>query len=89
MKENPEELPEAVGGVEGESDVVAERSGAETPRARRPIPADPPDLLDPPDRHGVGRRRGSHEHRTGLACRPISGWATGPAYVSRLSARSA
>ncbi|MDP4507967.1 hypothetical protein ACTWPT_53970 [Nonomuraea sp. 3N208] len=48
MNENPEELPEAVGGVEGESDVVAERSGAETPRARRPVPADPPEIQDQP-----------------------------------------
>lgn len=41
-----EDVPEAANGMGGESDVVAERSGAETPRAPRPIPADP---VDPPD----------------------------------------
>lgn len=48
MNDKPDELPETVGGVNGESDIVAERSGAETPKARRPIPADPPDQQDPP-----------------------------------------
>ncbi|MEO3870117.1 hypothetical protein ABGB18_14970 [Nonomuraea sp. B12E4] len=48
MTKKPEELPEAVGRVNGESDVVAERAGIETPRTRRPIPADPPDALDEP-----------------------------------------
>jgi hypothetical protein len=38
-----EDLPDAVNRDGGESDVVAERSGADTPRARRPIPADWPD----------------------------------------------
>ncbi|MEO3791166.1 hypothetical protein ABGB14_13200 [Nonomuraea sp. B10E15] len=46
MSEKPENLPDAVGGVEGESDVVAERSGAGTPRSRRPVSADPPDDED-------------------------------------------
>ncbi|NUO98928.1 MAG: hypothetical protein HOV96_10165 [Nonomuraea sp.] len=44
-----EELPEAVGGVDGESDVVAERSGSGTPRTRRPLSADPPDEQDEPE----------------------------------------
>lgn len=38
-----EDLPDAMNRDGGESDVVAERSGAETPRARRPILADWPD----------------------------------------------
>ncbi|MFD1543315.1 hypothetical protein [Nonomuraea guangzhouensis] len=38
-----EDLPDAVNRDGGESDVVAERSGADTPKARRPIPADWPD----------------------------------------------
>ncbi|GAA4080391.1 hypothetical protein [Nonomuraea soli] len=35
----PEDLPPAEAGVEGESDVVAERSGMKLHRPRRPIPA--------------------------------------------------
>ncbi|MGN9842738.1 hypothetical protein ACTMTI_31900 [Nonomuraea sp. H19] len=49
MSEKPEDLPEAVSGVEGESDVVAKRSGAGTPKTRRPIPADPPEAQDVPE----------------------------------------
>ncbi|MEW9555923.1 hypothetical protein [Nonomuraea sp. NPDC050783] len=49
MSEKPDELPEAVGGVNGESDVVAERSGAGTPRTRRPVSADPPEEMDAPE----------------------------------------
>ncbi|MGR6916892.1 hypothetical protein ACU635_21860 [[Actinomadura] parvosata] len=49
MSETSGELPEAVGGVSGESDVVAERSGCDTPKSRRPISADPPDELDEPE----------------------------------------
>ncbi|SDM20782.1 hypothetical protein [Nonomuraea jiangxiensis] len=48
MTRKPEELPAAVGRVNGESDVVAERAGVVTPRTRRPIPADPPEALDEP-----------------------------------------
>ncbi|HEX4817297.1 MAG TPA: hypothetical protein VFV66_31535 [Nonomuraea sp.] len=48
MRKKPDELPEAVGGVEGESDVVAERSGARTPRTRRPVPADLPEDQEEP-----------------------------------------
>jgi hypothetical protein len=48
MSDKPEELPEAVGRVNGESDIVAERAGAELPRARRPIPADLPEEQDRP-----------------------------------------
>ncbi|MED7923251.1 hypothetical protein SMD20_03345 [Nonomuraea sp. LP-02] len=48
MSEMPYELPEAVGGVDGESDVVAERSSCGTPRNRRPVSADMPQDLDPP-----------------------------------------
>ncbi|MFI7703634.1 hypothetical protein [Nonomuraea sp. NPDC049480] len=60
MSENPDELPDAVAGVNGESDVVAERSGAGTPKSRRPIPADPPDQLDEPDRkEGAQRHEGA------------------------------
>jgi hypothetical protein len=43
MSETPEERPETEYGLGGESDVVAERSGATTEKGRRPIPADPPD----------------------------------------------
>ncbi|MFB4275623.1 hypothetical protein ACBJ59_10040 [Nonomuraea sp. MTCD27] len=49
MSETSDELPEAIGGVDGESDVVAERSGASTPKSRRPVPADPPDEQDEPE----------------------------------------
>ncbi|MEU7743419.1 hypothetical protein [Nonomuraea sp. NPDC049158] len=38
-----EDLPDAVNRDGGESDVVAERSGAGTPKAPRPVPADWPD----------------------------------------------
>jgi hypothetical protein len=46
MSDKPEELPEAVSGLGGESDVVAARSGSTTARARRPVPADPADERD-------------------------------------------
>ncbi|MEO3888699.1 hypothetical protein [Nonomuraea sp. B5E05] len=46
MSDKSEEKPDAVGGVEGESDVIAERSGAGTPRSRRPVPADLPAEVD-------------------------------------------
>ncbi|MFC4117561.1 hypothetical protein [Nonomuraea zeae] len=49
MSDTSDELPEAVVGAEGESDVVAERSGAGTPRSRRPVPADPPEARDEPE----------------------------------------
>ncbi|MFC5835215.1 hypothetical protein [Nonomuraea insulae] len=49
MSETPDELPEAVRGVDGESDVVAERSGSVTPKARRPVHADPPDAQAEPE----------------------------------------
>ncbi|MEV1244911.1 hypothetical protein ACIBO2_41795 [Nonomuraea sp. NPDC050022] len=38
-----DDLPDAVNRDGGESDVVAERSGAGTPKAPRPVPADWPD----------------------------------------------
>ncbi|MFI6789107.1 hypothetical protein ACIBG4_17455 [Nonomuraea sp. NPDC050383] len=41
--EHPEPLPGTVTGLNAESDVVAERSGAGTSRSGRPIPADPPE----------------------------------------------
>ncbi|MFB4271782.1 hypothetical protein [Nonomuraea sp. GTA35] len=49
MSQTSDELPEAVGGVSGESDVVAERSGCDTPTSRRPVPADLPDEQDEPE----------------------------------------
>jgi hypothetical protein len=49
MSDKADELPEAIGGVNGESDVVAERSGTETRKTHRPIPADPPDEQDIPE----------------------------------------
>jgi hypothetical protein len=47
--EQPDELPDAVSGIDGENDVVAERTGADTPKARRPVPADPPEAQDEPE----------------------------------------
>jgi hypothetical protein len=49
MSETPEKQPEAANGLGGESDVVAERSGATTEKGRRPIPADPPEATDEAD----------------------------------------
>jgi hypothetical protein len=56
MSETSRELPDAVGGVDGESDVIAERAGCDTPRSRRPVHADPPDKQDPPDRQERSER---------------------------------
>ncbi|MGP3919079.1 hypothetical protein [Nonomuraea sp. 10N515B] len=63
MNEKPEELPKAVGGVEGESDIVAERSGAETQRSRRPVPADPPELQAQRERPENARGSSQEESR--------------------------
>ncbi|MEV5498483.1 hypothetical protein AB0M50_24090 [Nonomuraea fuscirosea] len=52
MSKPSKELPEAVRGLQGESDVVAERAGCDTPRSRRPISADPPDAQDEPEPEG-------------------------------------
>jgi hypothetical protein len=52
MSETPEERPETGNGLGGESDVVAERSGATTETGRRPIPADPPEAEDEADAEG-------------------------------------
>ncbi|NUW45440.1 hypothetical protein [Nonomuraea rhodomycinica] len=41
--DRPDDLPDTVTGLNAESDVVAERSGAGTPRSRRPVPVDPPE----------------------------------------------
>ncbi|TDE42200.1 hypothetical protein E1295_28370 [Nonomuraea mesophila] len=60
MSEKPEDKPDAVAGVEGESDVVAERSGAGTPTSRRPISADLPEddpRLDDPQEEGPQEER--------------------------------
>ncbi|MFG1943263.1 hypothetical protein [Nonomuraea sp. NPDC048826] len=46
MSENPDDLPPAADGLGAESDVVAERSGASTEKAPRPVPADPPEARD-------------------------------------------
>lgn len=43
MSQNHEETPDAVRGLNAESDVVAQRSGAETSTSGRPVPADPPE----------------------------------------------
>ncbi|MEV4115365.1 hypothetical protein [Nonomuraea sp. NPDC049695] len=43
MTEKSDELPEAVRGIDGESEIVAERSCASTPKSRRPVPHDPPE----------------------------------------------
>ncbi|NRQ37169.1 hypothetical protein HII36_35835 [Nonomuraea sp. NN258] len=48
MSENADQLPESTG-MGGENDVVAERSGADTPKARRPVPADPPEAQKEPE----------------------------------------
>ncbi|MEV0148890.1 MULTISPECIES: hypothetical protein [unclassified Nonomuraea] len=47
--ERPENLPDTVTGLNAESDVVAERSGAGTSRSGRPIPADPPEAQSASD----------------------------------------
>ncbi|MFI7637232.1 hypothetical protein [Nonomuraea sp. NPDC049400] len=49
MTENSDELPEAVRGIDGESDLVAERSFATTPKYRRPVPANPPEEWEEPE----------------------------------------
>ncbi|SDL29956.1 hypothetical protein [Nonomuraea jiangxiensis] len=43
----PSDLPAAVGQVNGESDIIAERAGVELRETRRPIPAEP--IEPPPD----------------------------------------
>lgn len=43
MSQDHEETPDAVRGLNAESDVVARRSGAETSTSGRPVPADPPE----------------------------------------------
>ncbi|TDD17127.1 hypothetical protein [Nonomuraea diastatica] len=59
MSKKPEEKPDAVGGVGGESDVVAERSGAGTPRTRRPVSADPPYEEDPQEEEAGEEENGN------------------------------
>ncbi|MGI5272559.1 hypothetical protein ACQEUU_25635 [Nonomuraea sp. CA-218870] len=67
MSENPDDLPPAKDGLGAESDVVAERSGASTEKSRRPIPADPPEAQDEPERpeeerpEEQGRAQGDEE----------------------------
>ncbi|MEV5502944.1 hypothetical protein AB0M50_46845 [Nonomuraea fuscirosea] len=45
--ETPEDMPEAVGRVNGESDTIAERAGVEIRQTPRPIPSEP--VEPPPD----------------------------------------
>ncbi|MFI9592821.1 hypothetical protein [Nonomuraea sp. NPDC052265] len=63
----PEDLPPAVGRVNGESDTTAARASVEVRDAPRPIPAEP--VEPPPDpeekvareRHEVAEDSGEHE----------------------------
>ncbi|MFI6390752.1 hypothetical protein ACIBHY_48430 [Nonomuraea sp. NPDC050547] len=57
----PEDLPEAVGRVNGESDIRAERAGVEVRETRRPIPAEPIDPPPDPERKVREERREAAE----------------------------
>ncbi|NBE97805.1 hypothetical protein FE391_36160 [Nonomuraea sp. KC401] len=70
MSEKPEDKPDAVGRVEGESDVVAERSGADTPTSRRPVSADLP--VDDPQ-EGPQEDSGEEEENGNEVVRPDAG----------------
>lgn len=72
MSENPDELPEAAG-LGAESDVVAERSGATTERAPRPIPADPPEDQDTRPNAGAEDRAEEQDAERGEEERPDIG----------------
>ncbi|MGW0484958.1 hypothetical protein [Nonomuraea sp. NPDC003214] len=63
MSDRTDELPEAVSGLGGESDVVAERSGSTTPRLRRPVPVDPPEARDEPADDDEAESRAGGEER--------------------------
>ncbi|TDC02942.1 hypothetical protein E1267_27895 [Nonomuraea longispora] len=75
MSEKPEDKPDAVGRVEGESDVVAERSGAGTPTSRRPVSADLPvdDPQEGPQEKGPQEDSGEEEENGNEVVRPDAG----------------
>jgi hypothetical protein len=52
-----EDMPPAVGQVNGESDTLAERAGVEVRDTRRPIPAEPVDPPFDPERKVAAERR--------------------------------
>ena len=52
-----EQLPAAVGQVNGESDTVAERAGVDVRQTRRPIPAEPVEPPPDPERKAEQERR--------------------------------
>jgi hypothetical protein len=61
--------PEAIQGLGGESDVIAERSGATTERGRRPIPVDPPEATAEAD----AEETGDEENEEGEVPHPDAG----------------
>ncbi|MEO3803624.1 hypothetical protein [Nonomuraea sp. B1E8] len=73
MSDKSEEKPDAVGGVEGESDVIAERSGAGTPRSRRPVSADLPAEEDQQEEDLHEEGAGEDEENGNDVVRPDAG----------------
>ncbi|MGA4987947.1 hypothetical protein [Nonomuraea bangladeshensis] len=58
-----DDLPAAVGRVNGESDIVAERSGGDVHTSSpRPIPAEPVEPPPDPERKAEQERREAAEH---------------------------
>lgn len=53
----PEDMPEAVGRVNGESDTIAERAGVRIRRTSRPIPSEPVEPPPDPERKVEEERR--------------------------------
>ncbi|MFE0155995.1 hypothetical protein ACFWY5_53290 [Nonomuraea sp. NPDC059007] len=60
----PEDLPEAVGRVNGESDMRVERAGVEVRDTPRPIPAEPIDPPPDPERKVREERREAAEQES-------------------------
>ncbi|NUO96491.1 MAG: hypothetical protein HOV96_29765 [Nonomuraea sp.] len=61
MNGQGEQLPAAVGQVNGESDTVAERAGVSVRETRRPIPAEPVEPPPDPERKIEDERREAAE----------------------------
>jgi hypothetical protein len=62
--------PAAVGQVNGESDIIAERAGVELRETRRPIPAEPVEPPPDPERKVEAERREAAEDPGGEDARP-------------------
>ncbi|WP_049567232.1 hypothetical protein [Nonomuraea sp. SBT364] len=73
MSDKADELPEAVFGLGGESDVVAERSGATTAKARRPVPVDPPEAMDEAEDDDTDDTEGDEDDDEDDVTRPDAG----------------